>query len=1019
MAKKKKKNKPRRTKKTNLSIKNSKQPKPKYASYEDWKPYMPEWLKKIRTSVDQGDVEKAKELLNEENIQEKLAETNGTEIIYFIYYELSILCFIVGLNQKALQYCHKAVEIKEVAGIYNQIGLIYRSMNKCTLAIENLSKAKQLEPDTLNIWNNLALCLMKVGRTQEAIDLFKKAAMIDPQHKNVYSNLLLHLNYLPDVKTAEIFKEAKKWARIQVPPHLAWKKHDNSPEPNRKLRIGYISPDFKSHSVMYFFDSLLIGHDRDNFEIYGYGNVDGIDHVTEATIKKFDFYHNIKGVDEKDVAELIKSEKVDILVELAGHTKGNSLRVLAYKPAPIQVSYLGYPGTTGMRQIDYRLTDAVADTPDQQKYYTEKLVFLPNGFLCYNPGDIQPTVTAQPALTEKHITFGCSNNVNKINPELIKLWVEILNSVPESKLILKFAEAIDEQVQEYYYNKFEELGLNNTKDKIALLGWLSRSKHLELYNYIDIALDTYPYNGTTTTCQALLMGVPVITLTDQHHASRVGLDILTRLDMQFFSAQSPEEYVKKAIVLASKPESIAKIRETMRLRLAASPLCNCELITNDIENAYRQMWHQWCQSHKGISPSDCIKRDKTAEIVVDDLNFTNIKTTKVGDISVGFNNKYVIKIEHGKHPWKLRTFSEEIEIIKQLNSRGCVSCPGLVSEGKLENGERYFIQERFNNRRGFNAADMMFSILEQKSFGICEGDFKRDNFIFDRDSVCHIIDYDQAIHDERFIDMGNLEYLEWFNQMFVDRWKKLGLNFADIYSFGGFQKEEILSLFKNDSFNLAETSIFQEQITTNTKSGIYHSLNTNKIYIDGARNLDSRIAALNNIEFKKGEKVLDVGCNMGLLGHYLHDRGCEVTGIDMDRKIVIGAKMVANILNKDIQFKYLDLDTARIEEDYDTICLFSVIHHVANFQQATENIAKKCNRIILECSLQEHGAKPVQGQWVRASGWDFNCSQELIDYLEKAFEGFKFQKYLGRVDRQREIMTFIKEPAMVVSEVCN
>jgi SAM-dependent methyltransferase len=332
----------------------------------------------------------------------------------------------------------------------------------------------------------------------------------------------------------------------------------------------------------------------------------------------------------------------------------------------------------------------------------------------------------------------------------------------------------------------------------------------------------------------------------------------------------------------------------------------------------------------------------------------------------------------------------------------------------LKNGERYFIQQRFNNRRGFNAADMIFSILEQKSFGLCQGDFKRDNFIFDNDSICHIIDYDQAIYDERFINMGNLEYLDWFNKFFVNRWKKLGLNIPDIYSFGKFQKEEVLGLFKNDSFNLAETSIFAEQITTNTKSGIYHSLSTDKLYIDGARNLDSRLAALNSIEFKKNEKVLDVGCNMGLLTHYLHDRGCKPTGIDMDRKIVIGAKMVANLLNKDIQFKYLDLDTARIEEDYDTICLFSVIHHVKNFQQVTENISQKCNRIIFECRLQEYGAKPVQGRWVRASGWNFNCSQGLIDYLETAFKGFKFQKHYGSVDRQREIMTFVKEPKMAV-----
>jgi len=1009
---KKKKNKPQRTKKYNPPAKDSSQPTG--LSFEQWRQHMPKWLNEIRTEIDKGNIREAKQLLSQEGISEKVLEIKNGEGVFYSLYELSIDCFKVGMNKESLKYSLEALKLQKSGGLYNQIGLVYRAMGKCSQAIESFLKAKRLQPKDTNIWNNLALCLMKVGKATEAIELLKEIVRVEPQNRKLHSNLLFHLHYMPEVKTSEIFEETKKWAKAHTPVSMARKDHDNSPEPNRKLRIGYISPDFKVHSVMYFFLSLLIGHNRDNYEIYGYGNVDKIDQITEAVIKRMDIYRNIRSVPDKEVADLISSDKIDILVEMAGHTKDSSVSVLGYKPAPVQVTYLGYPGTTGMSQVDYRLTDVIADPKDQQKYYTEELFYLPNGFLCFNP-ETQPALAEPPVLTEKYIAFGCFNNINKTNPELMKLWIQILDSVQGSKLVLKFSEAIDKDTEQYYYNKFEELGLENARDKIGLIGWLPHSRHLEVYNYIDIALDTYPYNGTTTTCQSLLMGVPVVTLTGQHHASRVGLDILSRVEMEFFSAKSPEEYVKKAVALALNPDALVKMRKTMRHRLAASPLCNYGVITKDIENAYRQMWHKWCQTQKGVSPSDCVKRDKTAEIVVDNLNFTNIKKTKVGDISVGFNDNHVIKIEHGKHPWKLRTFSEEIEIIKHLNDSVCVSCPKLVSEGKLKTGERYFIQERFNNRRGFNAADMMFSILEQKSFGVCQGDFKRDNFIFDNDSVCHIIDYDQAIYDQRFINMNNLEYLEYFNRTFVDRWKKLGLNFADIYSFGGFDKEEVFGLFKNNSFNLAETSIFQEQITTNTQSGIYHSLNTDKVYIDGARNLDSRVAALDTIEFQKGEKVLDVGCNMGLLGHYLHDRGCKVTGVDMDYKIVIGAKMVANILNKDIQFKYLDLDTEKIEEDYDTICLFSVIHHVANFQQVTENISQKCNRIILECRLHEEGAKPVNGRWVRSSGWKFNCSHELIQYLESAFKGFKFQKYHGSVDRQRDIMTFVKEPAMVVN----
>ena len=409
------------------------------------------------------------------------------------------------------------------------------------------------------------------------------------------------------------------------------------------------------------------------------------------------------------------------------------------------------------------------------------------------------------------------------------------------------------------------------------------------------------------------------------------------------------------------------------------------------------------------------KEHLETQIVVDGLIFTNVKRTKHLNNSIGFNDKYIIKIEHEKHPLKLRSLSDEIEIIKHLNSRECVSCPRLLSEGRLKTGERYFIQERVEHQRRFNTADMLFSIIEQKNFGVCEGDLKRENLIFDSNSVCYIIDYDQAIYDERFVRMGNVEYLDWFAQFFADRWKRFG--HTDFYKWGGYDKNEIFGLFKNDSFNLAATTLFKEQVTTDTKSGIYHTLRTDKVYIEGARDLNPRLSALNTIEFKKGESVLDVGCNMGLFGHYLHDRGCRVTGIDMDGKIIIGAKMVANILNKDIQFKHLDLDTEKIETNYDTICLFSVIHHVKNFKQITENIVQRCNRIILECRLKEHGSKPIGGKWTNTSGWEFNSLQELSRYFEVVFKGFKFQDYHGKVDRDREIISLAKKYAATAIQI--
>lgn len=616
MAKKKKKTKSRRTARSDFSVQNSNPTE--FPSYYEWISNLPDWLNKICYLVKCKRIAQAKKLLIEEEIQEKLANINDNDagIKFYVFYTVAILFEETDQYERAAQYYADMInifdipDVKELSVLYIKAGVSNIKSGQCIQAIDNFSKAKELDPENINIWNNLSGSIMKMGRLEEAMDILREALAVNPQYREGYSNLLLDFNYLPDAKASEIFEESKKWAQIQAPTTLAFTNHDNSLEPHRKLRIGYISPDFRNHSVTFYFESVLEGHDKNKFEIYGYGNIEKPDQTTERLIDKFDFYRDINKVGDKEVVNLIMADSIDILVEMSGHTGRNRLHVLAHKPAPIQVSYLGYPNTTGMQQIDYRLTDDIADTPDQQKYYTEKLVFLPNGFLCYNPGEIMLTVKELPLLHSDHITFGCFNNVSKLSPVIIKTWIDILNTVPNSRLLLKFTEGKDPRVRKYYYNLFAEHGLENPKERLIISGWLVQSEHFELYNNVDIALDTYPYNGTTTTCQALLMGVPVITLVGSHHASRIGLDILSRLDMQFFAAQSPEEYVKKAAALAANPKSLAQIRATMRQRLAASSLCNYGLITNDIENAYRKMWHDYCRS-KGIEIKQITSRQDT------------------------------------------------------------------------------------------------------------------------------------------------------------------------------------------------------------------------------------------------------------------------------------------------------------------------------------------------------------------------------------------------------------------------
>ena len=479
---------------------------------------------------------------------------------------------------------------------YNWLGILCHRKGRTSEAVQYLQKTVELTPENEY---DLSTFLLQSGNRQKGFEVLRKAVDMAPHNSKIHANLLFYMHYFPDLKQQAIFEEHKRWGQRHAPISMARTSHDNSVEPERKLRIGYISPDFKSHPVSSFFEPLLEKHNRDVVEVYGYGNIARPDPTTSRLQKKFDCYRSIWDVSDDAVARIIVQDKIDILIDLAGQTQNNRLLVLARKPAPIQATYLGYATTTGMTQVDYRLTDAVVDTSDQQQYHTEKLVFLPNGYLCYSPDDLQPTVKDLPMLRKGYITFGCFNNINKLSAGIIKIWVDILNAVPNSRLILKFAQGIDSQVREYYDNLFAEHGLENPKERLMISGWLQESEHLELYNKVDIALDTYPYNGTTTTCQTLLMGVPVITLVGSRHVSRLGLDILTRLEMQSFAAQSPEGYVEKAVALASDPEALTQLRKTMRQRLAASPLCNSKLIANDIENAYRRMWRRWCRDRGG------------------------------------------------------------------------------------------------------------------------------------------------------------------------------------------------------------------------------------------------------------------------------------------------------------------------------------------------------------------------------------------------------------------------------------
>ena len=566
-------------------------------TFDQWKSQMPHWLKKAEAAVESGQRQEAAEILSPQRIKQELKTQSGLEGILIIYGMAKVLNRM-GQAEEAKKLYKEILKICPLAAVYNQLARICEKSGNLNEAVQHLSMAMQLAPNDASIWGTLGNSLIHLGQTQKGMEYVRKAVEKLPENSNLHSNLLFRLHGLPNLDRQEIFDEHKKWAKMHAPTSIAKTDHNNIPDPDRKLRIGYISPDYCAHPVLMFFDPILESHHREEVEVYGYGDIEIPDIFTEQIKNKFDQYRNICGIDDKSTADMIEQDQIDILVDLAGHTGGSRLRTLAYRPAPIQATYLGYFDTTGMEQVDYFITDERMSPQDTQCFHSESLLYLPNSCLCYKPLTATPVAEA-PMIKNGYVTFGMFGNASKVNPFNVSLWASVLKKIPNSRMMFMFRGGDDEEVTEHYKALFERFGI--PRSRLQFHGRILYIDYLMMYNDVDIILDTYPYNGGTTTCDALWMGVPVVSLLGQHHFSRVGLSILTDLQLEFFVASTPDEFVSKAAALAAKPDALAKIRETMRDRMSASTLCDKDMFTKNIEKAYRNMWKKWCntktQSH--------------------------------------------------------------------------------------------------------------------------------------------------------------------------------------------------------------------------------------------------------------------------------------------------------------------------------------------------------------------------------------------------------------------------------------
>jgi len=491
--------------------------------------------------------------------------------------------------QKALTLAPGSPEVR------NNYGVMLSAAGRISEAEIQMAEVVRLAPDILKMRLNHIAAVKDLGQTDRAARLYEGVLQAGRGNHETISNFSLTLNYSETLNAAEIAAK-----------HIQWSKSIGGKEKGKKgssvhrrleadgsfLRIGYVSPDFRRHSVANFIKPVIRGHDREAFEVFCYSMVKTQDEETEQLKKLSDHWRDCADLSTSELKKQIVGDGIDVLIDLAGHTGRNRLDVFADRAAPLQITWIGYPNTTGLEAMDVRLVDALTD-PDEPVFElgTERLVRLPGCFLCYEPIIALPPVAPPPYKKNGFITFGCFNNLAKIQDGALSTWTSLLKRVPESRLLLKGRYFGDEGVQKRFRQVMSEAGVE--AERLVFKSYAeSQEDHLAIYNEVDIALDTFPYNGTTTTCEAMIMGVPVVTLVGDRHAARVGFSLLSAVGLEELAAENPEAYVACAAVLATDRDRLAELRSGLRQRMQASPLMDAKSFVARYEEILKALFKE-------------------------------------------------------------------------------------------------------------------------------------------------------------------------------------------------------------------------------------------------------------------------------------------------------------------------------------------------------------------------------------------------------------------------------------------
>ncbi len=498
----------------------------------------------------------------------------------------------LGRALEAEASCRRAIQLKpNFPEAYNNLGITLQDLCRLGEAEASIRHALRLKPDYAKAHSNLGALLNELGNLTEAEVSLRRSLQINPSDAEVHSNLIFVMDMAVDSDTTALLEERKLWNVTHAVPLQLKRVYSNLSDPERLLRIGYVSADFRIHSAAYVFGIMLHNFDRSQFEVTAYSNSTTVDILTRDFQQQVNCWRNIVGLSDEAVDEIIQKDQIDILVDLSGHSAGNRLLVFARKPAPLQITAWGYAAGTGMSAMDVLFADPVVIPPEERQLYTEQIRYLPNIIGSFISPDFPP-VNALPALSAKGITFGSFNRLVKNSDQAFGAWVQILQAIPESRMFFKSTSLDDANARNRVLSYFTQAGI--ASERILFQGKTSREMHMTALNQVDIILDSFPHGGGVTALEGLMMGVPLVVLRWPTLAGRVSSSIMTTIGLTDWIAESQQEYIELAIQKAKDLQSLSELRQQLRNRFTSSILGDQLAYVRAVEQEYRQLWREWC-----------------------------------------------------------------------------------------------------------------------------------------------------------------------------------------------------------------------------------------------------------------------------------------------------------------------------------------------------------------------------------------------------------------------------------------